>query len=101
MFTAARAAATAFEAKLPRHAAQYSYGRQRCQGATALRVSILFRASGAAGASIQQRWRRQTSSTSARERPMNRFTVLALDLEGTPVSYTHLRAHETPEHLVC
>src|SRR5678816_107540 len=20
---------------------------------------------------------------------------------GTPVSYTHLRAHETPEHLVC
>mgnify|MGYP002682488890 CR=1 FL=1 len=25
-----------------------------------------------------------------------------LDLLGaTPVSYTHLRAHETPEHLVC
>src|SRR5678816_4622009 len=22
-------------------------------------------------------------------------------LGGTPVSYTHLRAHETPEHLVC
>src|SRR5665254_5799 len=22
-------------------------------------------------------------------------------LEGEPVSYTHLRAHETPEHLVC
>src|SRR5678815_4630826 len=21
--------------------------------------------------------------------------------DGTPVSYTHLRAHETPEHLVC
>ena len=21
--------------------------------------------------------------------------------EGVPVSYTHLRAHETPEHLVC
>ena len=22
-------------------------------------------------------------------------------LGGNPVSYTHLRAHETPEHLVC
>ena len=24
-----------------------------------------------------------------------------LDKEKGPVSYTHLRAHETPEHLVC
>ncbi len=28
--------------------------------------------------------------------------VLAIGGDGTiPVSYTHLRAHETPEHLVC
>ena len=26
---------------------------------------------------------------------------LTFDLSYTPVSYTHLRAHETPEHLVC
>src|SRR5674536_366774 len=25
----------------------------------------------------------------------------SLDKDPTPVSYTHLRAHETPEHLVC
>src|SRR5678816_1474290 len=25
---------------------------------------------------------------------------VSLDLSGIPVSYTHLRAHETPEHLV-
>eukprot|EP00658_Telonema_sp_P-2_P020345 TRINITY_DN18049_c0_g1_i2.p1 TRINITY_DN18049_c0_g1~~TRINITY_DN18049_c0_g1_i2.p1 ORF type:complete len:108 (-),score=17.34 TRINITY_DN18049_c0_g1_i2:47-370(-) len=30
----------------------------------------------------------------------NRMHSLALDLV-IPVSYTHLRAHETPEHLVC
>src|SRR5678815_963196 len=31
------------------------------------------------------------------------YPYLAMELvEGlTPVSYTHLRAHETPEHLVC
>src|SRR5678816_71960 len=27
--------------------------------------------------------------------------VAALDANRIPVSYTHLRAHETPEHLVC
>src|SRR5678815_6007710 len=26
---------------------------------------------------------------------------LLYSLDGLPVSYTHLRAHETPEHLVC
>ena len=27
---------------------------------------------------------------------------MTIEIEnGTPVSYTHLRAHETPEHLVC
>src|SRR5678815_2535526 len=30
-----------------------------------------------------------------------RVTVRAFDAAGKPVSYTHLRAHETPEHLVC
>src|SRR5678815_919103 len=29
------------------------------------------------------------------------WVVLALFLAQIPVSYTHLRAHETPEHLVC
>ena len=29
------------------------------------------------------------------------FTVVHLSKCGHPVSYTHLRAHETPEHLVC
>eukprot|EP00658_Telonema_sp_P-2_P061145 TRINITY_DN49902_c0_g1_i1.p2 TRINITY_DN49902_c0_g1~~TRINITY_DN49902_c0_g1_i1.p2 ORF type:complete len:117 (-),score=23.70 TRINITY_DN49902_c0_g1_i1:59-409(-) len=28
-------------------------------------------------------------------------TPLAFDMALNPVSYTHLRAHETPEHLVC
>eukprot|EP00658_Telonema_sp_P-2_P051134 TRINITY_DN39159_c0_g1_i2.p1 TRINITY_DN39159_c0_g1~~TRINITY_DN39159_c0_g1_i2.p1 ORF type:complete len:108 (-),score=30.51 TRINITY_DN39159_c0_g1_i2:29-352(-) len=28
-------------------------------------------------------------------------TLTALSLATHPVSYTHLRAHETPEHLVC
>src|SRR5678816_4653030 len=27
--------------------------------------------------------------------------VSIVPLAGDPVSYTHLRAHETPEHLVC
>src|SRR5678815_711250 len=30
-----------------------------------------------------------------------RVIVRAFDAAGKPVSYTHLRAHETPEHLVC
>src|SRR5678815_2852930 len=29
------------------------------------------------------------------------FAALAKDKSTDPVSYTHLRAHETPEHLVC
>src|SRR5678816_4703994 len=29
-----------------------------------------------------------------------RIDRMLIDLDGTPVSYTHLRAHETPEHLV-
>src|SRR5678815_3279750 len=29
------------------------------------------------------------------------FTATATDPDAGPVSYTHLRAHETPEHLVC
>src|SRR5674536_375288 len=29
------------------------------------------------------------------------LTMRNLDDEPTPVSYTHLRAHETPEQLVC
>src|SRR5678815_5221291 len=28
-------------------------------------------------------------------------TSILLNIGITPVSYTHLRAHETPEHLVC
>ena len=27
--------------------------------------------------------------------------MLEMQVSCTPVSYTHLRAHETPEHLVC
>src|SRR5678815_887435 len=30
-----------------------------------------------------------------------RAQLEALSQNGEPVSYTHLRAHETPEHLVC
>eukprot|EP00658_Telonema_sp_P-2_P064483 TRINITY_DN53504_c0_g1_i1.p1 TRINITY_DN53504_c0_g1~~TRINITY_DN53504_c0_g1_i1.p1 ORF type:complete len:118 (+),score=44.18 TRINITY_DN53504_c0_g1_i1:82-435(+) len=30
-----------------------------------------------------------------------RARVMVSEPELTPVSYTHLRAHETPEHLVC
>src|SRR5678815_5362668 len=35
-----------------------------------------------------------------------RFNIMGFNTGGTgarplPVSYTHLRAHETPEHLVC
>src|SRR5678815_5805699 len=29
------------------------------------------------------------------------YDILVHIPQGTPVSYTHLRAHETPEHLVC
>ena len=29
------------------------------------------------------------------------FAGIARDARFVPVSYTHLRAHETPEHLVC
>eukprot|EP00658_Telonema_sp_P-2_P077581 TRINITY_DN7048_c0_g1_i1.p1 TRINITY_DN7048_c0_g1~~TRINITY_DN7048_c0_g1_i1.p1 ORF type:complete len:100 (+),score=2.40 TRINITY_DN7048_c0_g1_i1:206-505(+) len=29
------------------------------------------------------------------------FTFLKMTRSLSPVSYTHLRAHETPEHLVC
>ena len=39
---------------------------------------------------------------------VSKFLLVAADLEDAnkideliPVSYTHLRAHETPEHLVC
>src|SRR5674536_286491 len=31
----------------------------------------------------------------------SRMTQLTLTYAPAPVSYTHLRAHETPEHLVC
>eukprot|EP00658_Telonema_sp_P-2_P081715 TRINITY_DN8457_c0_g1_i1.p1 TRINITY_DN8457_c0_g1~~TRINITY_DN8457_c0_g1_i1.p1 ORF type:complete len:100 (-),score=35.68 TRINITY_DN8457_c0_g1_i1:47-346(-) len=31
----------------------------------------------------------------------NRHTTASPSSTTTPVSYTHLRAHETPEHLVC
>src|SRR5678816_4227069 len=43
---------------------------------------------------------RVTSST-LRTPGGGRVTVLNLPLRTIPVSYTHLRAHETPEHLVC
>src|SRR5678816_2398457 len=38
----------------------------------------------------------------ALQRPLWRWRVRACDpITNQPVSYTHLRAHETPEHLVC
>src|SRR5678815_4450653 len=47
-------------------------------------------------------WQLPTQAVSlAREHEWAQGT-LSLSIEGmTPVSYTHLRAHETPEHLVC
>src|SRR5678815_6062912 len=40
---------------------------------------------------------------SRREQPQPGVIRMVLDpfAEHVPVSYTHLRAHETPEHLVC
>src|SRR5678816_3399980 len=36
------------------------------------------------------------------EVPVTKMSVRRLHVvDGPPVSYTHLRAHETPEHLVC
>eukprot|EP00658_Telonema_sp_P-2_P074306 TRINITY_DN63499_c0_g1_i1.p2 TRINITY_DN63499_c0_g1~~TRINITY_DN63499_c0_g1_i1.p2 ORF type:complete len:109 (-),score=20.66 TRINITY_DN63499_c0_g1_i1:135-461(-) len=42
-------------------------------------------------------WRRWATMT-----PMiASFILIAIPLGAVAVSYTHLRAHETPEHLVC
>src|SRR5678815_2914581 len=39
--------------------------------------------------------------SAALNNPFNRKFVQAYETKFKPVSYTHLRAHETPEHLVC
>eukprot|EP00658_Telonema_sp_P-2_P012549 TRINITY_DN14776_c0_g1_i1.p1 TRINITY_DN14776_c0_g1~~TRINITY_DN14776_c0_g1_i1.p1 ORF type:complete len:129 (-),score=18.43 TRINITY_DN14776_c0_g1_i1:95-481(-) len=36
-----------------------------------------------------------------RDEKVMRFLTIALNKHAIAVSYTHLRAHETPEHLVC
>src|SRR5674536_365085 len=43
-------------------------------------------------------YRRRSAAVIAPDRPPDR---LPESPDVTPVSYTHLRAHETPEHLVC
>src|SRR5678815_5894212 len=35
------------------------------------------------------------------QRPLGERCLLAFGNASGPVSYTHLRAHDTPEHLVC
>src|SRR5678815_52090 len=58
-------------------------------------------------AAIQLRWRRCVTSWVVRRlgfllEPELDDGLGAVDDDGfAPVSYTHLRAHETPEHLVC
>ena len=40
-------------------------------------------------------------STGMSDRQIRAMAQHVIETLGDPVSYTHLRAHETPEHLVC
>src|SRR5678816_4569348 len=47
------------------------------------------------------KWFEQLSSDTVMRQDVARFRQLLVVNGSVTVSYTHLRAHETPEHLVC
>src|SRR5678815_3422817 len=90
--------------KAPMTIAEHAAALQQKRDATAVRIHDMVQASANAGSSFtdeeQQTYNELKGELSATD---NHLAVLreASTLNLEPVSYTHLRAHETPEHLVC